>query len=57
MDTGAVQSTQANHYSGGHKVLEVGPEFMKQLEIPSAQAATFQEPDLTRFIPVRFCIF
>ena len=31
MDTGAVQSTQANHYSGGHKVLEVGPEFMKQV--------------------------
>ena len=31
MDTGAVQSTQANHYSGGKKSLKVGPEFMKQV--------------------------
>lgn len=31
MDQGAIQSAQANHYSGGHKVMDVGPEFMKQI--------------------------
>lgn len=31
LDQGAIQSSQANHYSGGHKVMDVGPEFMKQI--------------------------
>lgn len=30
LDSGAVVSSQANHYSGGQKVMSVGPEFMKQ---------------------------
>lgn len=31
LDQGAIASTQANHYSGGHKVMDVGPEFQKQV--------------------------
>ena len=37
LDSGAIQSTQANAYSGGHKVLDVGPDFMKQ-GTPTANA-------------------
>jgi hypothetical protein len=29
LDQGAIVSAQANHYSGGQKVLEVGPDFQK----------------------------
>lgn len=31
LDQGAIASSQANHYSGGQKTLDVGPEFMKQI--------------------------
>lgn len=34
LDSGAIVSAQANHYSGGQKVLEVGPDFQK----PTGQA-------------------
>jgi len=30
LDQSALASSQGNNYSGGHKVMSVGPEFMKQ---------------------------